>query len=595
MGYRGDDLDLRIPQANPGEIALTPSDPFLAAARPRPTLQSSRGAPIWVDEIVLDCCNHAFDVAAAHRANEVRIEHLIYALTRIEEAAEALEARGVRVAALRREAANAIATDFPASGGNGKTVPRRGEAFEEALRIAASHAYRRQAPVAVSDVVYALFDAGIDFPGLFRLLPANGPRASVAQEASLNAEAVRERIRSAAAAPDPVLRAPDPVLRAPELTGLSTVQMTTQQTRLDAIEQSMRTLTIELANERKLISGVLQDLQRELMAQREDTQRLGSLTPDKIQNVFGDRLQSLEQAFLTSRNTNGGEPGAILERIGLLERAIQSEISVTRAAVEEFSAHEVDLGPLMQRVEVIEIAIANERERATAGERRLADSIETVRAIVDAQPDDIAALLSPPLTERFDADAEARDAHHAAATESFAEAHRRLVAIEEALQAHATRAETAETRASENHAGITDLLERLADAVAQNAANAQEAMAKLTENLTQDLSELHDGLTKVNANQHTLATTLDTQGQDAAVAVAGIMGRIQSLETAAAKPVEMLTALSGTVDKMHKVTVERYYRRNRFWYWLFGTDDWLAASWPSQSARIAEELRNIKH
>jgi hypothetical protein len=57
----------------------------------------------------------------------------------------------------------------------------------------------------------------------------------------------------------------------------------------------------------------------------------------------------------------------------------------------------------------------------------------------------------------------------------------------------------------------------------------------------------------------------------------------------------MLTALSGTVDKMHKVTVERYYRRNRFWYWLFGTDDWLAASWPSQSARIAEELRNIKH
>ncbi len=140
-----------------------------------------------------------------------------------------------------------------------------------------------------------------------------------------------------------------------------------------------------------------------------------------------------------------------------------------------------------------------------------------------------------------------------------------------------------------------NLLERLADAVAQNAANAQEAMAKLTENLTQDLSELHDGLTKVNTNQHTLATTLDAQGQDAAVAVAGIIGRIQSLEAAAAKPVEMLTALSGTVDKMHKVTVERYYRRNRFWYWLFGTDDWLAASWPSQSARIVEELRNIKH
>lgn len=588
MGYRGDDLDLRIPQANPGEVALTSSDPFIVPARPRPTVQSNRGAPIWVDEAVLECCNHAFDVAAAHRAGEVRLDHLVYALTRIDEAAEILEARGVRVAALRREAANAVTTDFPSGTGNGKTTPRRGDAFEEVLRIAASRAYRRQAPAAVSDIVYALFDSGVDFPGLFRLLPSNGPRPGAPQEASLNAEAVRERIRSAAAASEPVLRAPD-------LTGLSTVQMTTQQSRLDAIEQSMRTLTIELANERKLISGVLQDLQRELMAQREDTQRIGSITPDKIQAVFGDRLQSLEQAFLTSRNTNGGDPGTILERIGLLERAIQSEISVTRAAVEEFSAHETDLTPLLQRVEVIEIAIANERERATAGEKALADAIETVRTTVENQPDEIAAVLSPPLTERFEADAAAREAHNTAATESFAEAHRRLVAIEEALEAHAARVESAEARASENHAGITDLLERLADAVAQNAANAQEAMAKLTENLTQDLSELHDGLTKVNANQHTLATTLDSQGQDAAVAVAGIMGRIQSLETAAAKPVEMLTALSGTVDKMHRVTVERYYRRNRFWYWLFGTDDWLAASWPSQSARIAEELRNIKH
>ena len=51
---------------------------------------------------------------------------------------------------------------------------------------------------------------------------------------------------------------------------------------------------------------------------------------------------------------------------------------------------------------------------------------------------------------------------------------------------------------------------------------------------------------------------------------------------------------SAMVERMHKTTVEKYYRRNRFWYWLFGTDDWLAASWPSQSARIAEELRAIK-
>ena len=38
----------------------------------------------------------------------------------------------------------------------------------------------------------------------------------------------------------------------------------------------------------------------------------------------------------------------------------------------------------------------------------------------------------------------------------------------------------------------------------------------------------------------------------------------------------MLENLSLAVERMNTLTIERYYRRNRFWYWLFGTDDWLA-------------------
>src|SRR5262245_53212993 len=106
VGYRGDDLDLRTPQATPGDFAIhEPVEPFVVASRPRPAAGASRSAPIWVDATLLDCCNHAYDVASAHRAAEVRLEHLIYALTRIDEAAHTLEVRGVRVANLRREAA----------------------------------------------------------------------------------------------------------------------------------------------------------------------------------------------------------------------------------------------------------------------------------------------------------------------------------------------------------------------------------------------------------------------------------------------------------------------------------------------------------
>jgi len=86
MSYRGEDLDLRTPQTlGTGDVGA----------------MGARSGPIWVDDTVLACTNHAFDIALAHRAGEVRLEHLLNALTRIEVAAEALEARGVRVAALR--------------------------------------------------------------------------------------------------------------------------------------------------------------------------------------------------------------------------------------------------------------------------------------------------------------------------------------------------------------------------------------------------------------------------------------------------------------------------------------------------------------
>jgi hypothetical protein len=35
---------------------------------------------------------------------------------------------------------------------------------------------------------------------------------------------------------------------------------------------------------------------------------------------------------------------------------------------------------------------------------------------------------------------------------------------------------------------------------------------------------------------------------------------------------------------MYRFIIERYHRRHGFWYWLFGTDDWMGASWPSRKA-----------
>ena len=165
MGYRGDDLDLRTPQT----WSATPAD--LAGVSEPSTIKnglrtSARTGPIWVDDTVLSCAYHAFDVALAHRAGEVRLEHFLHAMTRIDAAAEALEGRGVRVAALRRESATIVASEIPLGSPNGAASPRRSEELAEVLRLAATNAARRDGPASIDDVLNVLFDQRTDMPGL---------------------------------------------------------------------------------------------------------------------------------------------------------------------------------------------------------------------------------------------------------------------------------------------------------------------------------------------------------------------------------------------------------------------------------------------
>ncbi|HML31001.1 MAG TPA: Clp protease, partial [Hyphomicrobium sp.] len=61
-----------------------------------------------------------------------------------------------------------------------------------------------------------------------------------------------------------------------------------------------------------------------------------------------------------------------------------------------------------------------------------------------------------------------------------------------------------------------------------------------------------------------------------------------------ALPAETLSALNAHMDAMNKFIIERYHRRHRFMYWLFGTDDWISASWPSSKATIEADEHRLK-
>ncbi|MBS0268767.1 MAG: Clp protease, partial [Proteobacteria bacterium] len=107
-------------------------------------------------------------------------------------------------------------------------------------------------------------------------------------------------------------------------------------------------------------------------------------------------------------------------------------------------------------------------------------------------------------------------------------------------------------------------------------------------------TEVHEALLKVNENQHTLAGSMDQWRTESATDVANILNRLGTIDRDAALPAETIAALNHHMEATNRFIIERYHRRHRFLYWLFGTDDWMGASWPSSKATIEAEERRLK-
>ncbi len=587
MAYRGGDLDLRTPRT------WSASQPdFAGPADSEPLAQSGRArghyaaGPIWVDEVVLACVNHAFDVALAHRSAEVKLEHLLHALTRIDQSAEALEARGVRVAALRRESATAIASDMPVGLTNGKSAPQRSEELEHVLRAASLIAARRNAPASVDDVLHLLLDVEPDLPGL-ALLTRFAPRYAAPVETRYVEVPVRQPVPAPRYVVDP---APVPRVSRPEVQSSPVDNI--QNSRLDVVEQMVRALSADLGNERKAFTGLLQQLQRDVAAQREDSARLGGGLTDSLQTVLKTRLGALEDTVSAIRQSSGADFSPVVERIAAIQRSVTASLeqfAVSLATLEndmrQRPSATPDLTPLSNRLDIIEEAVlSRENEKA--------------------------------LSQRFGLLEETLSADRTRAVEARAALRGEIGLLAEAI----------DRQSSVIVPAVVDPLKSVAERLAERMAGLEGVIADYAQKsleaqaaAREELAEVHEALMKLNQNQHTLAGAIDQwraenrqsaealtgelharsdkiAGEIAALApkVSGFDMRFAALEGEHQRSTGLLEALSGTVEKMHRATVERYYRRNRFRYWLFGTDDWMAASWPSQSQRIADELRAVR-
>lgn len=573
MAYRGGDLDLRTPRT----WSSAPQEPAPLAAQvyePR-----SRGSfapgPIWVDEVVLACVNHAYDVALAHRAAEVRLEHLLHALTRIDTAAEVLEMRGIKVSALRRESATTIASEIPVGLGPGDQGPRHSQELEHVLRAASQLGARRNAPASVDDILHVVLDLEPDLPGL-ELLQRGDQR--VALNGAYAVRASRSGFGQRFASRD--LEPPQPLsslhqareAERPLRADYGDVAAgNIQLPRLEALEQMLRALSADVTAERKSVTGLLADVHREIAALRVSPLDAGPVV-DRVASIERSVTAGFEQFSLALASIENDLRTRMQEKPDITPLA--SRLDVIEEAVLSRDAEKA-IGELSERLDRLETTLAGERTRAAESGAVLRGEIGQLTQSVDVHRSEIGNVLTP-LSDRITELRSGADARH---SESL-----------EVLRGLADRLSTVE--------------KLLADTIDKVATGQQAAR--------EDLTEVSDAIVKLNANQHTLAGSVDQARNDARENIAALRDdaraatlsltssleaidpRLASLEGQTQHIGSAITGLSGTVENMHRVTIERYYRRNRFWYWLFGTDDWVAASWPSQSHRIAEELKAVK-
>ena len=233
--------------------------------------------------------------------------------------------------------------------------------MEDVLRRASETASRRGFPASVDDVLWVLFHYNRDVPAvqLLRRLTPDWQR--------LDWTRGREQ-------PLPQPPEPAPVARYLVPAPAQTIAVEALASRIGTIEESLRAVHAELASERKALSDLIRDAQRDIVAQRGDA---ASLRSDIAQ-----RLETLERS-LQARPDSTRFTVQLSDRIQTLEKSVNNGMG---EGARNWAA-------LSQRLQAIETAwadlgagapAAEAKKTPALGEEPLADPIKELGAIAEA-------------------------------------------------------------------------------------------------------------------------------------------------------------------------------------------------------------------
>ena len=633
MSFKGEDLDIRVPQVSLSSERGMPSDVEAALAANGSRFRTRPGAKattVWVDEVLMQCSNHAYEVAGAHGAPEVMVEHLLYAMTRVPESALSLEARGVDVPSLRRETAAAISSEIPLAMAPGTAKINASPEFEAVIVAASAHArLRAEKAAAPRDVLFALLEIGRDSVAV-ELLKRHWRRWSQEEAA--------DRLGTRPQPPEQAL--------APRYEPQPAALGRTIEDRLATFEAGLSGISAEMQRERGELRELVATVRDALSVQRSDAQtNLATLA---------DRFARLEKQIETARQPAAidldGVLGARLARLdkvqdavlaqrsafAALEQSLFDRLARLEAGLESGSGHRLNAGdleaviaPRLARMEKLQEAVLAQRASLANVETALGERLQRLEAAVTASrlPAEIGDRLGAfdaRLTE-FATRAGSASERLQAIDKRIEESQRaqggvveRLVSIERSLGGQRAELAHLQTAVSQDLEAVVasakiatsgaleaaldqrfesqrdhfgqmlpeelnrqvsalgrTLAERV-DGLELSLASVQEGAAGLARQIETERSRSEDAISRLHGAQQTLSAAVDQWRKDNGMRLESIATAVGGMHGSSTRTAELLESQAGRLDmlsgEVHEVTkIQRASLRQRgFWRWLFG-------------------------
>lgn len=402
------------------------------------------------DDTVLACTHHAHDVARAHGAKEVMLEHLVHALARVGQAVTVLADRGINVDALRRESATVISSDIPVDH-TGQAPLRASKDLSTVMYLAAAAACRREErATGVRDVLDALYNYDPKARAV-RLVKRHTPGAELDERPDPLIELRGTLDRQAEEMRDLRLSVGD--LRNAYQNQYSGANDALQD-RMHKLEGLVSSLLSEVRSERVANGDRMQALQR----------NMGTGTISQLQSMFGDRFLSMQKAVEVQR--------------GDLQR------------MEQMSAERMK--GIEQRIEAA--LAARGLEMDPSGER-----LKSVEQSLEVQLGEVAKLETT-LIERLQSFERALEAQNAGISRGWTAVGERLAAVERSMTAHKSDIQRAIEGAAALPGGIqigtgfTDRLQEMELGLAERMKGFEKSLETQLATTTRGWSQLQERL-----------------------------------------------------------------------------------------------------